>query len=252
MVLRRAGHRRARRDRRRAAGRSRSPRTTRRGTHSSRSAPPSRPTAPGASAAPCSTVTAKALTPIGKVYPVQIDPARATAATVRELEKVVDEPAGSLVAKLAAATKAGQQGADPRHHLPAGRLRRAQGRARCAQGRHLPRPGTAAGQDAHLRPAVARLVRRRERRADRQVQGPVCRGRLRRGQWPPGAVRRSARWHGGRAGHLERRPGHPVVRQGRRAPARTSRRPSPPRCRTPPRARSPRPATCPRPSSRWT
>ena len=47
-----------------------------------------------------------ALTPIGKVYPVQIDPARATAATVRQLEKVVDEPAGSLVAKLAAATKA--------------------------------------------------------------------------------------------------------------------------------------------------
>jgi cell division protein FtsI/penicillin-binding protein 2 len=50
-----------------------------------------------------------ALTPIGKVYPVQIDPARATPATVRELEKVVDEPAGSLVAKLAAATKAGSK-----------------------------------------------------------------------------------------------------------------------------------------------
>ncbi|GAB3074276.1 penicillin-binding transpeptidase domain-containing protein [Pedococcus soli] len=49
------------------------------------------------------------LMPIGKVYPVQIDPARATAATVRELEKVVDEPAGSLVAKLEAATKAGNK-----------------------------------------------------------------------------------------------------------------------------------------------
>jgi cell division protein FtsI/penicillin-binding protein 2 len=51
----------------------------------------------------------KALTPIGKVYPVQIDPARATAATASALEKVVDEPAGSLVAKLAAATKSGSK-----------------------------------------------------------------------------------------------------------------------------------------------
>lgn len=55
----------------------------------------------------------QALMPIGKVYPVQIDPARATPATVRELEKVVDEPAGSLVAKLAAATKAGSKAPIP-------------------------------------------------------------------------------------------------------------------------------------------
>jgi cell division protein FtsI/penicillin-binding protein 2 len=55
----------------------------------------------------------KALTPIGKVYPVQIDPGRATAATVRELEKVVDEPAGSLVARLAAAVKAGSKAPIP-------------------------------------------------------------------------------------------------------------------------------------------
>jgi cell division protein FtsI/penicillin-binding protein 2 len=55
----------------------------------------------------------QALTPIGKVYPVQIDPARATAATVRALEKIVDEPAGSLVAKLAAATKAGSKAPIP-------------------------------------------------------------------------------------------------------------------------------------------
>ncbi|EBM0725706.1 hypothetical protein XE97_25450, partial [Salmonella enterica subsp. enterica serovar Senftenberg] len=47
--------------------------------------------------------------PVGKVYPVQIDPSRATAATVRQLEKVVDEPAGSLVAKLEAATKSGSK-----------------------------------------------------------------------------------------------------------------------------------------------
>jgi cell division protein FtsI/penicillin-binding protein 2 len=55
----------------------------------------------------------QALTPIGKVYPVQIDPARATAATVSALEKIVDEPAGSLVAKLAAATKAGSKAPIP-------------------------------------------------------------------------------------------------------------------------------------------
>ena len=55
----------------------------------------------------------KALTPIGKVYPVQIDPARATTATVRQLEKLVDEPAGSLVAKLAASTKAGSKAPIP-------------------------------------------------------------------------------------------------------------------------------------------
>ena len=51
----------------------------------------------------------KPLMPIGKVYPVQIDPGRATTASVRALEKVVDEPAGSLVAKLEAATKAGSK-----------------------------------------------------------------------------------------------------------------------------------------------
>ena len=51
----------------------------------------------------------KALMPIGKVYPVQIDPSRATVSTVKALEKVVDEPAGSLVAKLEAATKAGSK-----------------------------------------------------------------------------------------------------------------------------------------------
>jgi cell division protein FtsI/penicillin-binding protein 2 len=49
------------------------------------------------------------LMPLGKVYPVQLDPSRATAATARSLEKIVDEPAGSLVAKLAAAQKAGSK-----------------------------------------------------------------------------------------------------------------------------------------------
>jgi len=55
----------------------------------------------------------KALAPTGKVYPVQIDPARATAASVAELEKVVDEPKGSLVAQLDAAKKAGSQAPIP-------------------------------------------------------------------------------------------------------------------------------------------
>ncbi|GAB3440061.1 penicillin-binding transpeptidase domain-containing protein [Phycicoccus ginsengisoli] len=50
-----------------------------------------------------------ALMPLGKVYPVQLDPGRATAETAKALEKIVDEPAGSLVAKLAAAQKAGSK-----------------------------------------------------------------------------------------------------------------------------------------------
>jgi cell division protein FtsI/penicillin-binding protein 2 len=51
----------------------------------------------------------EALMPLGKVYPVQLDPARATAAAASALEKIVGEPAGSLVAKLAAAQKAKSQ-----------------------------------------------------------------------------------------------------------------------------------------------
>ena len=53
------------------------------------------------------------LMPMGKVYPVQIDPSRATEASVRGLEKLVDEPAGSLVAKLDAAKKSGSQAPIP-------------------------------------------------------------------------------------------------------------------------------------------
>ena len=53
------------------------------------------------------------LAPLGKVYPVQIDPTRATSAGMSALEKVVDEPKGSLVAKLAAAKKAGSQAPIP-------------------------------------------------------------------------------------------------------------------------------------------
>lgn len=43
---------------------------------------------------------------VGKVYDVAIDPARANATTVTALEKLVKEPAGSLVAKLHAAQAA--------------------------------------------------------------------------------------------------------------------------------------------------
>jgi cell division protein FtsI/penicillin-binding protein 2 len=50
---------------------------------------------------------------VGTVYDVQIDPARATTATVTALEKVVDEPAGSLTAKLAAAKKSGSRAPIP-------------------------------------------------------------------------------------------------------------------------------------------
>ena len=47
--------------------------------------------------------------PLGKVYPVQLDPSRADAATATALEKMVGEPAGSLVDKLEAAQKAGSK-----------------------------------------------------------------------------------------------------------------------------------------------
>jgi cell division protein FtsI/penicillin-binding protein 2 len=46
---------------------------------------------------------------VGKVYDVAIDPARASAQTVAALETVVQEPAGSLVAKLSAATASGSK-----------------------------------------------------------------------------------------------------------------------------------------------
>ncbi|MEO6145321.1 MAG: penicillin-binding transpeptidase domain-containing protein [Dermatophilaceae bacterium] len=50
---------------------------------------------------------------VGKVYDVAIDPTRASTATVSELETIVEEPAGSLVAKLTAATKSGSKAPIP-------------------------------------------------------------------------------------------------------------------------------------------
>lgn len=53
----------------------------------------------------------KPLMPMGDVYPVQLDPARANAATARGLEQVTGET--GLVAKLAAAQKAGSKAPIP-------------------------------------------------------------------------------------------------------------------------------------------
>ncbi|CCH79243.1 Penicillin-binding protein transpeptidase [Nostocoides japonicum T1-X7] len=54
-----------------------------------------------------------ALMPMGEVYPVQLDPTRATAATARALEKLTDQKAGSLVTQLAKAKAAGSQAPIP-------------------------------------------------------------------------------------------------------------------------------------------
>jgi len=50
---------------------------------------------------------------VGKVYDVAIDPARASAETVAALEKVVDEPAGKLVAKYNTAMASGSKAPIP-------------------------------------------------------------------------------------------------------------------------------------------
>jgi cell division protein FtsI/penicillin-binding protein 2 len=50
---------------------------------------------------------------VGTVYDVAIDPARASAETVAQLETVVEEPAGSLVAKLGAAKASGSKAPIP-------------------------------------------------------------------------------------------------------------------------------------------
>jgi len=50
---------------------------------------------------------------VGRVYDVAIDPARASTPTVAALEKVVQEPAGTLVAKFSAATVSGSKAPIP-------------------------------------------------------------------------------------------------------------------------------------------
>ena len=54
-----------------------------------------------------------ALMPMGNVYPVALDPTRATPATAAALETLTDQPKGSLVTKLAAATTAGSKAPIP-------------------------------------------------------------------------------------------------------------------------------------------
>ncbi|HQH08105.1 MAG TPA: penicillin-binding transpeptidase domain-containing protein [Phycicoccus sp.] len=54
-----------------------------------------------------------ALMPLGSVYPVQLDPVRATPETAAALETLVGEAPGSLVAKLAAATASGSKATIP-------------------------------------------------------------------------------------------------------------------------------------------
>ncbi len=55
----------------------------------------------------------KALMPLGTVYPVQLDPARATVAVATTLEGITDTKKGTLVAKLQAAQKAGSKAPIP-------------------------------------------------------------------------------------------------------------------------------------------
>ena len=120
------------------------------------------------------------LMPIGKVYPVQIDPARATAATASALEKVVDEPAG-LARGQARRRHQGRSKApipvityrqadfdDARHALDA-----LKGVIYPAREQPLAKPRTFA------QPLLGSFGAG-ERRARRQEQGQVCRGRLRR------------------------------------------------------------------------
>ncbi len=55
----------------------------------------------------------KALMPMGEVYPVQLDPTRATAATAAALERLTGVKAGSLVTQLEKAQKAGSRAPIP-------------------------------------------------------------------------------------------------------------------------------------------
>lgn len=55
----------------------------------------------------------KPLMPLGTVYPVQLDPVRASAATAAKLETLVGEPSGSLVAKLKKAQDSGSKAPIP-------------------------------------------------------------------------------------------------------------------------------------------
>ena len=179
----------------------------------------------------------KALMPMGVVYPVQLDPTRATAATATVLEKLVDQPAGSLVKQLAAATKSGSKAP-----IPVITYRQADFEKRSAAldaltGVIYPKteqPLAASrtfGQPllGSFGSVTAEMV---------QEQRPVCRGRPGRREWAAGPVRRGPRRHTGvqvtsSAGQAPLREGR-RRRQGRQDHARN------PPSRPPPRRRSPR------------
>jgi hypothetical protein len=109
---------------------------------------------------------------VGKVYDVSIDPARASPQTVAELEKLVNEPAGSLVTRLTAAKTAHSIGAIPVITLRAAALLEPQAAAGRPHRGDLPFAAAAAG---HPRPTAAWLLWSGDLRNDQERQGPLCR-----------------------------------------------------------------------------
>ena len=87
----------------------------------------------------------EALMPLGTVYPVQLDPARATPEVAAQLESLVKAEPGSLVAEAGRRDLVRVEGADPRDHVPRVRLRRATGRPRRPRRSDLPQDRATAG-----------------------------------------------------------------------------------------------------------
>ena len=98
---------------------------------------------------------------VGTVYDVQIDPARATPATVTALEKAVDEPAGIADRQAGRGEEVRLPRPDPRRHLPRGRLRQPARGARADGRGDLPPPPATARPHPHLRPAPPGVLRSR-------------------------------------------------------------------------------------------
>ena len=133
------------------------------------------------------------LMPLGTVHSVQIDPVNATPASAAALEAVVDAAAGTLTAALAKATASGSKAPIPVITYREARLRSAQGAAPGARRCHHPDVGAAARQDADLRSAAPRHLRRGDGRDDRGRRRALRRRGPGRPQRPPGTVRLPAR-----------------------------------------------------------